>query len=171
MNINEGLILPFRFYDSLEKQSRYRGCGRYENAGEIRHNEYLISYGCRILPFQIVRLPNPSTTTNLSIVSICDDTETDITSYLDSDDWVIETIGGNDYITYLGRNDVLNGANCVLSEGVYYAKFSDGTDTWYSELFQIKGVEETIDNDIRIWSTARGAIRIWEDNDDIRITN
>ena len=170
MEINEGLILPFRFYSDLEKQMRFRGCGRYDTGDEIRHNEYLIVYGCRLLPFQIVRASDPATTTNLSIVNVNTDVETDLTTFVDADDWLIETVGENDYITYLGNEEILDGATCAIDNCVYYAKFNDGTSTWYSELFKVVDVEAVEEDDYRIYSTARGCFRIWEDNDDLRTT-
>ena len=170
MKINDGLILPFRFYDDVNKQMRYRGCGRYETGDEIIHNEYLITVGCRLLPFQIRRATDPSTTTNLSVVNITTDVETDLTSYVDSSDWGIETVGEYDYITYFGSSEILDGGNCVFDNCIYYAKFNDGTNTWYSELFRVADVDAEVDNDYRIWSTDRGALRKWEDSDDIRIT-
>jgi len=165
--INEGLILPFRFYDDIEKQMRYRGCGRY-NQSDITHDEYLISYGCRLLPFQIRRSADPSTTTNLSIVNVATDAETDLTGFVNANDWDIRTIGEYDYITYFGQYDILDGADCVIDDCVYYAKFNDGNYTWYSELFKVvmSGFDGT---DYRIWSTARGAFRTW-DGTDLRIT-
>jgi len=167
MDINSGLILPFRFYDDIEKQSRYKGCGRYD-ADDITHFEYLISYGCRLLPFQIKRASDPSTTTNLWIVNVHTDAITDLTAFVSSDDWIIETIGEYDYITYLGNNDILDGANCVIDECVYYAKFGDGTYFWYSELFQV--VQSGFDGtDFRIWSKGRGNFREW-DTGELRIT-
>jgi hypothetical protein len=50
---------------------------------------------------------------------------------------------------------------------VYYATFNDGTYTWYSEIFKVvqSGFSST---EYRIWSTARGAFREW-DEDDLRI--
>ena len=170
MEINDGLILPFRFYDALEKQMRYRGCGRYDEQGDIRHNEYLIMPGCRLLPFQIRRAADPSETTNLAIVNVSNDVETDITAFVNAADWEIETIGAYDYITFFGRNEILDGANCALDNCVYYAKFNDGTYTWYSELFKVMDVDAAVDTDYRIWSTARGAFRTYENSDDFRIT-
>jgi len=167
MKINDGLILPFRFYTVQEKQMRYRGCGRYEQ-DDIRHNEYLISYGCRLLPFQIVRATSPADTTNLSIVNIMTDAEIDLTAAIDAADWSIETIGDVDYITYFGNNDIDDGG-CLIDECLYEAKFNDGTYTWYSELFKVvqSGFTST---EYRIWSEARGCFRLWEDADDLRIT-
>jgi len=166
MDINDGLILPFRFYDSIDKQMRYRGCGRWEQ-NEIRHNEYLISYGCRLLPFQIRRASDPSTTTNLSIVNVHTDVETDLTADVAAADWDITTVGEFDHITYFGNNDIEDGG-CLIDECIYYAKFNDGTHTWYSELFRVvqSGFDAT---EYRIWSKARGALREW-DTDDLRIT-
>ena len=166
MEINSGLILPMRFYSALDKQMRFRGCGRYMQ-DEIRHNEYLISYGCRLLPFQIVRATDVSTTTNLSIVNIATDAETDLTAAVDADDWVIETIGEFDYITYLGNNDIDDGG-CLIDTCNYYAKFNDGTYTWYSEVFKVvqSGFDDT---EYRIWSDARGCFREWDD-DELRIS-
>jgi len=168
MEINYGLILPFRFYDALEKQSRYRGCGRYAEAGLIRHNEYLISYGCRLLPFQIRRATSPSTTTNLSIFNVSTGAETVLTTFVNANDWVIDTVGDYDYITYLGNYDILDGAACVIDTCLYYATFNDGNDTWYSELFNVvdSGFTST---DYRIWSLAKGTFRKW-DSTELRIT-
>ena len=171
MNINEGLILPFRFYDELTKQMRYRGCGKFESGDEIRHNEYLIMYGCRLLPFQIRRTTDPSTTTNLYVTNVVTGAETNLTSYINAADWDIITVGEYDYITYFGRNEILDGANCVLDDCIYYARFNDGTYDWYSELFRVvDSGEDVAESDYRIWSTERHAFRIWEDSDDLRIT-
>jgi len=167
MKIDEGLILPFRFYTDLEKQMRYRGCGRWDQS-DIAHNEYLISYGCSLLPFQIRRAANPSTTKNLSIVNVNTDVETDLTSYVVSADWDIKTIGDYDYITYYGNNEILDGGNCVIDECLYYAKFNDGNFTWYSELFNVVQSGFTSEN-YRIWSSARGCYRTF-DGTDLRIT-
>lgn len=168
MKINDGLILPFRFYDDINKQMRYRGCGRYETQDMIRHNEYLIVNGCALLPFQIIRPTSVSTTTNLYLVNVNTGVETNITSYVDSDDWNIETVGEYDYITYYGRIEILNGADCAFDDCIYYAKFNDGTDTWYSELFRVNDVDAAVETDLRVWSTGRGTYRLWEDSDDIR---
>ena len=165
MEINDGLILPFRFYDSLDKQMRYRGCGRYDQ-DEIVHNEYLISYGCKLLPFQIKRTTDPSETLNLSIVNINTDVETDLTAFVVSSDWDITTVGEFDFITYFGRNDIED-AGCLIDECVYYAKFNDGTYTWYSELFKV--VQSGFDSsEYRIWSKTVGSFREW-DEDELRI--
>jgi len=163
MDINSGLILPFRFYDDIEKQSRYKGCGRYD-ADDITHFEYLISYGCRLLPFQIKRASDPSTTTNLYITNVMTEVETNITTYVNAADWDIRTIGEYDYITFFGNNDILDGDDCVIDECVYYARFNDGTNDWYSELFQIvqSGFDAT---EYRIWSKARGCFREWQDGE------
>ena len=162
--INEGLILPFRFYDALEKQMRYRGCGRYGTQDEIRHDEYLIVYGCRLLPFQIKRATNPSTTTTLKVINVNTSVETDLTSYVDSDDWDIRTAGEFDYITYFGNVDILDAGACLFDECIYYATFSDGTNTWYSELFKViqSGFTET---NYRIWSKAPSSLREWQDGE------
>lgn len=169
MNINSGLILPFRWYDDIEKQSRYKGCGRYE-ADDIRHFEYLISYGCRLLPFQIQRASDPSTTTNLWIVNVRTGAITNLTAHINAADWIIETIGEFDYITYLGNYDILDGAACVIDECVYYGKFSDGNNYWYSELFQVvqSGFDTT---DYRAWDKLRSpeGLREWDDGE-LRIT-
>ena len=167
MEINDGLILPFRFYDALEKQMRFRGCGRYAEQGLIRHDEYLIAYGCRLLPFQIVRATDPSTTTNLSIFNVRDGVETDLTAFVPAADWDITTVGEWDYITYFGNLDIDDGG-CPIDTCLYYATFNDGTYTWYSELFNVvqSGFSST---DYRIWSIAIGAFREW-DADELRIT-
>ena len=163
MAIDGDVIVPFRFYDALEKQMRYRGCGRWDQ-DDIVHNEYLISYGCRLLPFQIRRSSDPSTTTNLSIVNINTSVETSLTAFINAADWDIRTIGDYDYITYLGNNDILDGGNCVIDECIYYAKFSDGNNTWYSEVFQVvqSGFDDT---DYRIWSKAPDSYREWSDGE------
>lgn len=166
MKINEGLILPFRFYDDIEKQMRYRGCGRFEQ-DDIIHNEYLISYGCKLLPFQIVRATNPSTTTNVSIINVMTGGTTNLTAFIDADDFIIETVGEYDYITYLGRYDILDTGSCVIDECLYYATFGDGVNTWYSELFKVVKSGFTEDH-YRIWSQARGCFRTF-DGTDLRI--
>ena len=170
MKINDGLILPFRFYDALEKQMRYRGCGRYDTQDEIRHNEYLIVSGCALLPFQIVRATNPSTTTNLSVVNVNTGVETDLTSFVDSSEWDIQTVGEFDYISYFGNVSILDGGSCAFDNCLYYAKFSDGTTTWYSELFRVDNVD-ALSSDLRIWTSTGTQYRVWEDDDDIRKIN
>ena len=175
MEINGGLILPFRFYDNIEKQMRYRGCGRY-NQDQIRHNEYLLSYGCRLLPFQIIRVSSVSTTKNLSIVSISTGAETDLTSSVNAAEWDITTIASYDYITYFGKLDFTD-VSCPIENDVFYAKFNDGTSTWYSELFRVVGVgcdEGTgvTEENYRMWNkrTSQGDTNYREwDGTDLRI--
>jgi len=170
MDINDGLILPFRFYDTIEKQMRYRGCGRYENGDEIRHNEYLISFGCRLLPFQVRRATDPNKDLRLLITNVMTGGVTNVYPFTNAADWIVETVGDYDYITYLANNDILNGVNCAFDNCIYYATLYVNVTAWYSELFKVVDVNEIPDPDYRIWSPARGCFRIWEDDDDLRIT-
>lgn len=169
MKINEGLILPFRFYSDIDKQMRYRGCGRWDQ-DDITHNEYLISYGCRLLPFQIRRDTNPSDSYRITLINAVDSTSTVISPYINANDIEIKTIGDYDYITYFGRYDIEDTGTCVMDNCLYYVTFDDFTDVWYSELFRVVDVDQDPSSDFRIWSKARGAYRTW-DGTDLRITN
>ncbi len=162
-NINDGLILPFKFYNDLEKQSRFKSCGIWD-ADQIAHNEFLISYGCRLLPFQIRRdrSANDVTDFTMSVVNVLSDASTNIHGFISGTDWNIYSSGDYDYISYYGNEDILNGGDCVLENCIYYAIFSDGADTWYSEIFQVAGIGEVVpDMELyrRIWSKGKFSIR------------
>jgi len=150
--------LPFPFYDSLEKQNRYK-----VQCTEYTHSEYLIMHGCYILPFQIRRVHNTQVIGDITLtaVNITNGAEEDITAHLTNADWNLtnamlgEGRGQNrDFISYYGRNKVLDGVDCVFNEGcIYYLKLFDGEDYYYSELFRYFVADEDVTNIIK-WNAA-----------------
>lgn len=167
--IDYGLKLPFRWYDDIEKQMRYRGCGRYM-ADDIQHDEYLISLGCRLLPFQIKRDKSPYGVSDLTIkiIRVDNDVETDLsTEIISNGDIDIFNVGSYDYITYYSLYDIESDGNCLFDNCLYYGYLHDGENQWWSELFNSynTGYEETY---YRLWKdghdriSASGDKRIWK---------
>lgn len=163
-DIGNGLPLSLRFYDSLEKQKRFK----YTCAQGILHNEYQYTDNCQLPPFQIKRASIPSVTTEVTIICVDDGTEWAMSTECPDliADITLTTVGSYDYITYPA-----NHACCGLglfTKTLVYLRVEDGTNTWYSELFYIDagaGIAD-LDDYYRVWLP--GSIRS-VDPDDLRI--
>ena len=159
--IEWGLHLPFRFYNDRNKISEATDYARQIN---IPKSEFLIMpYGV-ILPFQIVREFEVTENYQLTFYFIDDeDTSYDINAlYPDTLDYYkIVTRGAVDHISFLGANpDTVTGI--TIPTGGYYAVFTDGINTWYSENFMITSqdkTEELVSETYRKWSNTETDIR------------
>lgn len=114
------LFTSWRWYDSLEKQTRYK-----EYCEKVC-NFYLLTGNDKLLPFQI-RVP----TTAAGFIWKLVDVDNDCEHYLDPS--ILNTIGTSDEdrITYDGSD--ISGLPC----GKFYSVLFDGVNTWYSELIEI----------------------------------
>jgi len=135
--------LPFAFYDDINKQNRNKTqCTNY------MHHEYLLSSGCRLLPFQIrgnlLEDPFVLATLQITLVNVETGTQTSIESHIDVTDLeVVEDASGNSYISYFGKKDILDGSNCIFDNCIYYLIVNDSgglVGTWYSEVFEVVNV-------------------------------
>lgn len=114
------LFTPLRFYDALDKQTRYRSnC-------ESACNFYQLSDNTR-LPTFMFRASSIGTIQEFKVIGVDDECELDIeitniniVSYL-----------GYEYAYYSG--DSIDNLPC----GKFYIRISDETQTWYSELFEL----------------------------------
>lgn len=163
MSRSIGLPLGLRFYDEVEKQCRFK----YTCLKGVTHNEYQYSGVCSLPPFQLMRSPDPSTSYQLDLICVDNGDEFDVNTLCPAliASLMTETFG-DDYITYIGLHDC-----CDLpftQNTLVYIRFSDGVNTWYSELFWING-EGDIDEDTnyRLWelggrrSSDFADLRIW----------
>lgn len=160
--IEWGLHLPFRFYNDRNKISEATDYARQIN---IPKSEFLIMpYGV-ILPFQIVR--EFEATENYQLTFYCIDdigTSYDINAlypaYLKY--YRISARGDVDYISFLGIDPEKVSIELTIPTGGYYAVFTDGISTWYSENFIVVSedrTEELVSETHRKWSNTETDIR------------
>jgi len=152
--LEHGLHLPFRFYDDRNKISEATDYGRKLS---IPKSEFLIMPYGTILPFQVVRAFSAIPIADFTLIFYCINTLDDydfsaaINKY-----FRIRSIGSVDYITFLGINPDLETIDLPI--GNYYAVWSDGVTTRYSENIQVTSEVEFI-----------GTYRAWSDsNTDLR---
>jgi len=166
IRINETLLLPFRFYLATADQNRY-----WNECDEISvHEVVIITNNKSLLPFMVRRSAIAGAPVHTMKI-ICYDTlaETDLSGACFTADMNyklgVEMADGTwDYIWYNPLPE-----NCMttwnIPEGIYYAEYSDGTSTWYSELFKV--VDFDSDDFARVWNSL-GEYRDL-DSGDIRI--
>ena len=136
--IEDYLKTTFPVYDTVEKQNfRHSWC--YDDVSTFA----LITSSLRLLPMQFKRSLDPTVFTDLTFTlwTYDDMTATDITTIIPSADFNISTIDGEDWLTYYGNIELLSELDC----GVYYLEISDGTNTWYTEVFTVKQFETSTD--------------------------
>lgn len=120
------LKLPFVWYNAINKQHRYRP----QNTGGEPF--CLISPNDRLLPFQIKRATPASADaiTEFKLYNLQGSPQLDLlskTSLLE-----IKHTGTDEYITYKGAPLAL-----TIAAGCYYARIIKGSDSYYSETFQV----------------------------------
>ncbi len=158
--VENGLPLSLRFYDSLEKQKRFK----YTCAKGIIHNEFQYTDNCVMPPWQIKRVATPETDVNVTI--ICVDTGDEWDMSIECPDLIsdidIKTVGVYDYIIYPGNHSCCGLGIAVKT--LVYLRVEDTVSTWYSELFWIDpGAGIDIDDQYRVWLP--GSIRSVDPND------
>ena len=161
-----GLYLPFRFYDDRNKVSEATDYGRQVN---MPKSEFLIMPIGTILPFQVVRPSQYSTDYTLKIYcNSVEATEYDVTTLWPDvlEYFTTTTRGLYDHITFFG----VTPAEVAISipKGSYYAVFSDGTTTKYSENFTIIA-EDVFTETYRSYSYSDTDLRTIDDGSTLRI--
>ncbi len=160
--VQNGLPLGLRFYDSLEKQKRFK----YTCAKGILHSEFQYTDNCTVPPWQIRRVADPSLT--VDVYMICVDTGDEWDFSVDCPDLInditITSIGIYDYLVYPASHDCCGLG--IYTRTLVYLRVEDGTSTWYSELFFIDP-QTDIDTYYRVWlpgsyrSIDPNDLRIW----------
>ena len=170
-NLESGLLLPIRFYNTLEEQDRYKN-----HALGVALNEKTYPYvDCASLaPFQITWETRDYTYyANNQLILICVDRGTETALPYNHLHWQ-EYVGTGDthYHSYMGTDDF----SAFTFNGLFYLEFRcTFTPTmefriFYSDLFMIANCDETGYDieDYRIWSS--GANYRSVDATDLRIT-
>jgi len=98
--------------------------------------EKWISFSNYLLPFQVERKKDPATTFTLELIKNGAISET---ISIPSNNLIIRTGSGIDYIQYLAQHEV------SIDCGVYYYHFYDGNNEWFSELFSVKKEKTSFD--------------------------
>lgn len=162
--VKDGLPLGLRFYDTLGKQSRFA----YDCRKGVAHWEYQYTDECTLPPFQIVRSPAPATSFEITIVCVDTSEEYVMSAVCPAllADLEVKTIGIYDYITYPGNNAC---CDFLFAHALVYLVVTDGTNTWYSELFYIDSNMEDVDTYYRLWTPSDSRtfdgidLRIWRE--------
>lgn len=144
---NNVTVLPF--YDALEKQNHRK----YYAFGSIYQ---LVVPGNMLLPFQIVR-PTSAQGTSYFDIKVYDKNGVFIKflqyPMIDAGMRIkrFESLG-YDVIFFPGNLMM----NYLLADGIYYFKFYDGTNTWYSEMFML--LNDTVNYTLIEWSDSEDLI-------------
>lgn len=130
---NNYSILPW--YSSTDKQygASLQRRGLYDGIGQWG----ILCPEQRLPCFQVIRtgsaLEDPITTFN--IISIETGNTIDLMGYINLSGLVVESFTDYDIISYPALTDM---TDITIGEGQYYAVMSDGTNTWYSEIFRVE---------------------------------
>lgn len=150
-NISQKLVQPLRIYEAREQQNRFVVKGRSS----------LFTLLCpknSLLPFQIKRLRSPLNITSVKLVSVNgleDGSEMEIFSNIPVSELDVFSFTDEDRVVYYGQEDLTND----LPLGDYYLKITDGSQTWYTEVFRVLDFnrDEFLDNCVltrlEYWST------------------
>lgn len=119
-------VLPF--YTDLSRITYFKDFCRNKNYALLNSRD-------RLLPFQFYRSGSPNGISDMTISIKCieGDYTVDITSYFDTDELAIITVGDSDVIIHYGKKDLLSQLPC----GYYYILLNDGCDDYYSEIIQV----------------------------------
>lgn len=118
-------VLPW--YDAVSRQQHRKSYAQ----GQIWP---LYTRNKRLPPFQVIKTTALTTApTVLNLISLETGFSTDILATALSNGLLLESFTGYDVISYTGGEDL----DITTPQGQYYAEMSDGTNTWYSEVFFI----------------------------------
>lgn len=133
----ETLNLPFRWYDDVLKQNRYKDyCAQ-------NCNFQLITQCDRLLPFQIKTDGLNGNFLNQWLIYDADGNEVlDLSSAINTFIEII-TVDDTDYIIYKGDTSMTDYGFSLECATYYYAMLNDGKNYFYSELFYTKSFSET----------------------------
>lgn len=118
-------VLPW--YDSVSRQQHRKSYAQ----GQVWP---LLTKTKRLPPFQVIKtsaLTDPVTL--FELISVENGASTDILANISVNGLALDSFTGYDVISYTGTQDL----TYPVSTGQYYAKMSDGTNTWFSEVFYI----------------------------------
>lgn len=133
----ETLNLPFRWYDDVLKQNRYKDyCAQ-------NCDFQLITQCDRLLPFQIKTDGIEGGGLTQWLIYDADGNQVlDLSSVIGT--FVeVKTLNDTDYIIYKGDVSMTNYGYSLECATFYYAMLSDGANYFYSELFYTKSFPET----------------------------
>jgi hypothetical protein len=123
---NNTSILPW--YSSINYQ--------YHRKHYVEEPWSLVSERYKLPPFQIHRTTAlEDTITSLVLHSTETGGTIDILAAMNLTGLIVESFSGYDLITYPGIDAM---TDVQMNDGQYYAVMSDGTNTWYSEMFYMK---------------------------------
>lgn len=152
--INNNLLTALPIYDSRDKQF-HRSVNYDVCTFELLCSQY------RLLPWQFRRPPSVATITSIKLTCYNEENEYEILADIPSGDLSYATTSGWDYISYHGAQDLLDTLPC----GNYYLVITDGTDTWYSEVFKVTDAIDDSDN----YRITRDGVYREHDDDELRV--
>jgi len=120
-------VLPF--YDSVDKQN-FKKEWMYNDVFTVP----LICPKNKLLPFQVKRSNKYNTLVSLELYCYDGTLIDDILADIPAGDIDIVSSQGYDFIIYYGNKALSND----LSGGFYFLKLYDGSQYWYSEIFNVK---------------------------------
>ena len=123
METQYGIEQPLRLFENRQHQNQNR-VGTTEKAFRLYCP---LDY---ILPFQIKRLAGIKDLTSIKLVNNVTQSETEILPNIDTDDLDKLAFENFDYIIHYGQIK----HTATITEGDYYLKLTDDTNTWYSEV-------------------------------------
>lgn len=134
MALTKELNTPFRWYDDVSKQNRYKDfCQQV--------CDYQLITPCdRFLPFQIKTDGVAILGLTQWIVYDIDGNQVADLSICITSNIEVKTVDGYDYIIF--KDASLTNCGFVLDCGTYYSILTDGTTYWYSELFEVVNLSD-----------------------------
>jgi len=130
--MNSELYQPIRFYDASAKQL-FRRSMYYDNNFAL-----VVVNKDKLFPFQIERAAAEDIITEVSLYDRNDEFKKDITDLLTITRHTDKT---TDYIRYFASTNLSES----LPFGEYYLYITDGVNDWYSDLFEIDHLTDTIE--------------------------
>lgn len=132
MKIGDGIIQPLRWYSTTDKQNFRKAWVK----NGFRPFNVLLAPEKSILPFQLLRYHNINVVTVLDLYDEQDnfimDVLAEIPAPVTNHIKIYQQIG-YDSIVYYQMAEL----NSTLPCGLHYLHLSDGTNSWYSELFSV----------------------------------
>lgn len=126
MRLDYGILNPFRFYEKIEHQNRFRN-------GATPEATPLFCPAQRLLPFQIKRSANASQVIKAELVYLDNQPTVNLLASFASDELELLSFSTFDYIIHFGALDLVT----PMPTGSAYVVIEDGTNTWFSEVIKI----------------------------------
>lgn len=148
MNLEYGLPQPFRIYEKVEFQNRFK-------LGASTKLFRLYCPSNRLLPFQIKTSASEGAITSINLISVDSGASTPVFGLLPNGQLRSYTVGSSKYFVHYGSSNL----SATFDQGEYYLEISNGSSTWYSEVMTMKDFSYDITGDscvltrIEFWST------------------